>query len=45
MLQYTDPKKLGNMEGPREDMQISLRRGNRTTIRGRRREGTQWERK
>ena len=39
-LQSTDPKKLSNKEGPREDARISLRRGNKTEIGGGWREGT-----
>jgi hypothetical protein len=32
LLQCTDPKKLNNKEGSREDALISLRRGNKTVI-------------
>ena len=40
MLQSTDLKKLGNKEVSREDVRISLRRGNKIVIRGRWRELT-----
>jgi hypothetical protein len=32
MLQTTHPKKLGIKEGPRKDVSISLKRGNKTDI-------------
>lgn len=38
MLQSTDSKKLGNKEGPRDNVLISLRRGGKIVIGGR------WER-
>ena len=38
----TDPKNLGNKESPREDVRITLRRGNKIVIRGRWKEGTGW---
>jgi hypothetical protein len=44
MLQSTDPKKLSNSEGPREDVWISLRRGNKIVIWSGWRERTGWER-
>jgi hypothetical protein len=39
MLQSTDPKKLGNKEGPREEVWISLRRGNKIDVGGGWRQG------
>ena len=44
MIQPTDRKKLNIKEGPRKDASISLRRGNKIVMEGRRRNGPGWER-
>jgi len=41
----TDPVTLKKKEGPSEDARMSLRRGNKIIMGGRRREGTGWGRK
>jgi hypothetical protein len=38
--QFTDPKKLGNKECPREEAQVSHRRGNLIVVKDEWREGT-----
>lgn len=44
MLQFTDPKKLSNKDGPRDDDRVSLRRENKIDIGSKWREECGWKR-